>query len=340
MTGSHRRRELLAGRRCFATALACAAAHPLFGLRAQTLGRVYRLGILAMGAPTDVDEGGDAFDVELARLGFVKGVNLIVDSRFALSDRSRLDALALELVALKPDVILSTSGTRGAEALKKATTTIPIVFGASNDPVGAGLVESLARPGRNLTGSIVFGAQLDLKRLQILAEVLGKGATLAVLDGALGDARQREYRDHVGPNSFTPVTALHFVEVNKKADIAPAFERMARLRVNGVAINFSPLTAVNMDLIGGLVVQHRLAAIADGAGYARAGVLLAYSTDIGDLDRNAARYVAKILNGANPAELPVEHASKFSLVVNLKAARTLGVRVSRSVLARADVVIE
>ena len=172
--------------------------------------------------------------------------------------------------------------------------------------------------------------------------MLGKRATLAVLDftGRISEERKKEYRDNVAETSPTPVAGLEFVGVSNRDDFVPAFERMARLRVDGVVINFSPLTIVNVGLIAQLAVQHRLPAIGDGEGYAEAGMLLAYSTDFPDIARRAARYVAKILSGASPADLPVEYASKFGLTVNMKTARSLGIRMPTAVLVRADKVLE
>ena len=309
-------------------------------IRAQTGAPVKRIGILEMGDPPVDNEWVDWFAFELKGFGFVKGDNVIIDRRYASSDATRLDALARELVALKPDVLVSGSGTLGALAAKRATTTIPIVFVLSGDPVGVGLVKSLAHPGTNVTGNISDSRLLDLKRVQILAELVGKQASIAVIGENFSEARKKEFADLASPRSSTPVAEVRPVEIRTAADYEPAFEKIARARMSGVAINFSPLSSVNHELIAGLIAKHRLPAIADGRAYAEAGILLTYSTDFPSLMKRSAGFVARILKGAKPADIPVEHAARFVLVVNLKTARKLGVRVPPSVLAAAQKIIE
>jgi putative tryptophan/tyrosine transport system substrate-binding protein len=302
-------------------------------------GKVYSLGVLDMGNGPRSSVAGP-FEDELARLGFVEGVNLRTHVRFAGGDPARLAALAAELIALRPDIILSASGTRGALAVKRQTTSVPIVFTMSNDPVGAGLVTSLAHPGGNATGNVAFGDALDLKRLQILAQVMGARATLAVLDGELAEHRRVALRHQVAASGANPVARLRLIEVARAADLELAFEGMVRDGVRGVAVNFSPMTAVNDERIARLIVKHRLAAIGDGQAYVDGGVLLSYSTDQVEISSRAARYVAKILQGSKPGDLPVEHASKFVLIVNNKTAKALGIKIPPWILASAEKVID
>jgi putative ABC transport system substrate-binding protein len=156
----------------------------------------------------------------------------------------------------------------------------------------------------------------------------------------LTDARRREFVDLVSARGSTPVAELRFFEIRTVDDYEPAFDRVARDKMGGVAITFTPLSSVNQDLIAALITRHRLPAIADGRGYAEAGVLLTYSTDFPALMKRSAGFVAKILNGAKPADIPVEQASRFVLIVNLKTAKNLGIRVPRSILAAAQSIIE
>lgn len=334
-----RPRAAVIDRRRFGVSVAGAALVPLRLARAQVPGKVYQLGILAIGNPATAAAAPPPFAIELARLGFVEGVNLHTEVRFARSDPARLASLAAELVALRPDVILSASGTRGAVAVKRLTTSVPIVFAISNDPVGAGLVQSLAHPGENATGSTV-GDGLDVKRLQILAQTMGKQASVAVLDGALPESARGAFRQQVAASSANPVAALRFVEVATADDLERAFERMARDGVQGVAVNSSPLTAVNQERIAKLIVKHRIAAIGDGPTYTDGGVLLSYSVDQLELSRRAANYVAKIFRGSNPGDLPVEYASKFTLILNRKTAKVLGIQIPAWILAGAERVID
>lgn len=329
-----------ASRRAFCQALASGFVGAGSFAMAQAPGRTYRVGVLAMGNPPAQGAKPDIFIEELARLGFVQGRNLIVELRYARGDAALLDALAADLVAGNPDVLLVASGTRGALVAKRATTTIPIVFGASNDPVASGLVHSLSNPKGNLTGNALFGRQLDFKRLQLLVEVLGNGLDIAVLDVAMTEETRKEFLNHSAAGGALHGSRLHFFTVGSAEDLPRTFDEIVRRGFGAVAINSSPLTAVKQDQIAALVGKHRLAAIADGPGYSEAGMLLTYSIDFGDLDRRAAVYVERILNGSKPSDLPVERASKFQFIVNLKTAKALGIRVHPSTLMRADMVIE
>ena len=313
-----------------------------WGLRAgaaqtQPVKKAYRVGILVISSQRNSSEYLADILAGLARYGIVERTNLVVDYRFADGEISRLDSLARELVALQPDVIFTMGGTRAAQATMKATTSIPIVFEASGDPVGAGLVNSLSHPGRNLTGNAVFGAELDLKRLQMLSEALGHPADLAVFDDAISDTQRKSYLD---PSLDLGGAKLHFVGASNSRNLPDAFDQMTRLRVAGVLIAHSPFTAAHTETIAQHIAQHRLPAIADGEKYADAGILLTYTTDWRALFQRSADYLQRILKGAKPADLPVEHASHFEMVINLRTARALGLRLSPSFRLRADRVIE
>ena len=307
--------------------------------RAQPVKKAYRLGILCVLFQRDAYASELLPDIMagLARHGIVEGTNLVIDYRFADGEISRLEPLARELVALQPDVIFSWGGTRAALATKKATTSIPIVFEAVGDPVAAGLVNSLSHPGGNLTGNAVFGGELDLKRLQMLSEALGRPADLAVLGDSQGDSIRKSYLDR---SLDLGGAKLHFFEAGKTQDLSDAFEQMARLRVAGVLIAHSPFTSANYAAIAQHIARHRLPAIADGAQFADAGILLTYTTDWRALFQRSADYLQRILKGTKPADLPVDRASRFEMVINVRTARALGLSLSPSFRLRADRVIE
>src|SRR5260221_430716 len=236
-------------RRALSGAFACAVlAAPCF---ANAQAKSYRLGILEIGDSTQPSGEMNAFVEQLRRLGVVEGVNLTVDRRYAHRDRTRLDSLAAELVALKPDVIFSAGGTLGALAAQKATKTIPIVFDASNDPVTARLVASLPHPGGNLTGSALFGSQLDIKRLQILGEVVGDRSLIAVLGGLSSEESQKRQLVELA-TAVGRATRLRYFAADDAASYPPAFEQMVSERIDAIAITASPVVSTNSRLIAGL----------------------------------------------------------------------------------------
>jgi putative ABC transport system substrate-binding protein len=299
--------------------------------------KVHRIGFLIVGSPSASDEYAAGYAAEVERLGLQEGVNLITELRAAHGDMSRLEPLAAELVGLKPDVIV-VGGTRAALVLQKATKTIPIVFTAA-DPVSRGLVESLARPGGNLTGNAVL--ELDVKRAEILAEAAGSRATIAIVGGVPRPERLRqEWLSEIAAASMRRPEQMPLVEMPDAKSIAPAFEALVRLRANAAIFVSSPLLFHQQEQIAALAAKHRLAAIAEGREFALGGGLLSYSTDWADVGRRAARYVHKILSGALPADLPVEQTSRFKLIVNSKTAKSLGLEIPRSILLRADEVVE
>lgn len=243
-------------------------------------------------------------------------------------------------MALKPDVIIVASGTVGAFAARRATTTIPIVFYLVNDPVGTGLVQSLARPGGNLTGNAFFSKALDLKRFQLLTEVVGTAADIAVIDVSFSEPFKNEYLRQRPALPAGRVARTEFIEVKEAGDFDAAFERISRERFDAVAINQFPLASNHEARIAGLVARYRMPAVADGRNFAEAGVLLTYTTDTSELWPRTAQYVRKILNGAKPADLAVELVSRYEFIINLRTARNFGIKVPPSVLVRASRSIE
>jgi len=301
--------------------------------------RVYRLGLLLFGDPADFLKT-DYLRSELARLGYVQGINLVIDVRVAHNDRRRLDRAVAELVALEPDVIVASGGAYAAVAAQKATSTIPVVFPLVGDPVGRGLVASLGHPGGNLTGNSAMTGALDLKRVQILAEMVGPGARIGVVAGAVPDAAKAGLAQRYAALFPGGEGRLRVYFLEAPSRIEPLFERMARDRVEAVSISASPLAAASGLRMLAQLQRYRLPAICDSRGLAHAGLLLAYALDGAQVDQSTARYVQKILSGARPADLPVEQMSKVELVVNLKAAKALNLKVPAAILARADEVIE
>lgn len=310
-------------------------------VRAQAAAKVHRIGLLGISAPAPQSTVWNAFIGELRQRGYVEGQNLQIEGRNAGGDTARLDALAGELVALRVDLIFTMSGTFGALAAKRATGGIPIVMFTSADPVASGLVASLAHPGGNVTGNSIQGLVLGLKRLEILAEVVGKPARLAYLQRASVSTlpTQASYGRDLAAGARALGVELQPVSVRADDELPQLFEAMRRDGVEGLVVDNFGFSGLH-GTIASLAVSHRLATIAEGKGFADVGGLAAYGVNYDDLARRAAVYVDKILRGARAGDLPVEQASKFDLYINLKTARALGRTIPRALVLRADEVIE
>jgi putative ABC transport system substrate-binding protein len=305
---------------------------------AQQAGKVYRIGYLFEFSPPDpIPSPLRAFEETLRELGYVEGRNLAVERRFAAFQYDRLPELAADLVQLKPDVIV-TAGNLSIAALKHATTTVPIVMVWAADPVGAGLVTSLARPGGNITGAnLDFDPEFIAKQLAMLNEAVPKLSRVGILrqtgragaeTGALESAARK-----------LALTIL-FADVRTANDIEGAFATMTRSRAGAFLILGGSMTWASRQQIADLAVQHRLPGIHLLREYAEAGLLLTYGPNSVAQYRRAATYVDKILKGAKPGDLPVERPTKFELVINLKTAKALGLTIPPTLLLRADQVIE
>jgi putative ABC transport system substrate-binding protein len=298
---------------------------------AQQAARMHRIGWLSA-AP--VPDNLDAFRGGLRTLGYVEGSTIAIEQRYAVGNVS-LATAAAEAVRVKPDVIV-TDGSSGALALKPIVGSIPVVF-VSGDPLGLGLVPSLSRPGGGMTGLALVSRDLNVKRLQLLKEAFPGISRL----GVLYEARQ-------AVNFIPPIEAgarslglsLVPLEVKGPDDIEPAFARAVRERVDTVMPVSSALFDAEKHRLVSLAAKHRLPTMYEHRPYPEAGGLMSYGPDIHDVFRRAAGYVDRILKGARPADLPVEQPTKFELVVNLKAARAMGLVIPPSVLARADRLIE
>lgn len=307
--------------------------------QAKADGRAARIGVLVTSdRPTTPDSPLVAFLGELARGGWIEGRNLMVDWRYADGSLERLDVLAAELVALKPDVVFA--GTQPAAlAAKKATATIPIVFGHAPDPVEAGLIDSLVRPGGNVTGFASLNSELVVKRLEFLREALPACKRVAVLyQPDFGVATRQLAR--VEQVARTLGLEVVRVPVGAPQSYSAAFAQLARERPDGALVIESPGMYTNRQDIVRRMSDVRVPAVYGLQDFATAGGLASYSISIADQYRRAAGYVARILRGEKPSDLPVQQPLKFELVVNFKAAAGLGIKLPPSILVRVDRAIE
>jgi putative tryptophan/tyrosine transport system substrate-binding protein len=327
-------------RREFITLLGGAAAWPCVA-RAQRADRMRRIGVL-MNLAADDPEGQArvaAFLQGLQEAGWVVGRNAQIDIRWGLDgDPERIRKNVTESVALAPDALFATTFPIVA-ASQQATRAVPIVFAGLVDPVGAGLVASLARPGGNTTGFAAFEYGLSVKWLELLKQVAPGVTRVAVLRDSLTPVGigQLAAIQGVAPSFGVELTPL---VVRDAGEIEPAVAAFARNPSDGLIVTIGTLTDAHRDVIGKLAAHHRLPAVYPFPFFVRSGGLISYGPDIVDLYRRAAGYVDRILKGEKPADLPVQQATKIDLAINLKAAKALGLEVPASLLARADEVIE
>jgi len=307
---------------------------------AQEPAKVFRLGLLGTVPPTDPGtlRIWDGFLEGLRQLGYVEGQNLVIERRFSEGRYERLPALAAELVRLKVDVIVA-GGAPAPEAAQRATSTIPIVMLNHGDPVGSGLVASLARPGRNVTGLSFIAPDLVGKQLQLLKEVVPGISRVAVLSDPTVPAQALMLREaEVAARSLK--VQLQMLEARAPSDFASAFSAMTKDRAGALIVLGAVMFFIQRTRIVELAAQSRLPAMYWAKEFAEAGGLMAYGSNIREMYRRAATYVDRILKGAKPADLPVEQPTKFELVINLKTAKALGLTIPQSVLGRADEVIQ
>jgi putative ABC transport system substrate-binding protein len=300
--------------------------------QAQQTGTVWRIGVLMperAGALEAVVEG-------LRKLDYVEGRNIILEVRRAARD-DQLPKLATELVRLNPHVIVAVTG-RAALALKAATKTVPIVMASSGDAVGQGLVASLARPGGNVTGMTVVSPDLAAKRLQILKEAAPRAVRIGVIRCSEEDAVNKRQWSEVQPAAQQMGLHLVSILVRRPEELSRAFEGAMREKIEAILV--FDCSTLQPEQVKGLVSKSRLPALYPSPRWIQAGGLMSYGTNSEDLYRRAAVFVDKILKGAKPAELPVEQPTKFELIINLKAAKALGLTIPPSLLVRADQVIE
>ncbi|MDO8474840.1 MAG: ABC transporter substrate-binding protein [Candidatus Rokubacteria bacterium] len=305
--------------------------------RAQQAGKAHRIGFLSLGSGPAAPV--EAFREGLRELGYVEGRNLTIEYRWAAGKAGRLPEMAAELVRLKVEVIVGVT-TPVIEAAKRATSTIPIVMAAVADPVGSGLVAGLARPGGNVTGLTLMSTELVGKRLQLVRELLPKATRVAVLSYHGYTSATRPYLEQMRAAAQQMGIQLVVQEVNEARDLPDAFTAMQRERAQALDVRASPFSTENAKRIVELAAQHRLPAMYDVRSFVEAGGLVSYGPSGLEIFRRAAFYVDRILKGAKPADLPIEQPTKFELVINLRAARALGLTIPPALLARADQVIQ
>jgi putative tryptophan/tyrosine transport system substrate-binding protein len=325
-------------RREFITLLGCTAAAWPLAVRAQQPAKMRRIGVLTNLASDDPEWQTriGAFLQGLQELGWVIGRSVRLEYRWA-TDAASIPKYAAELIALAPDVILANANP-SVWALQRATRTLPIVFVAATEPVGSGLVESMARPGGNATGfaSAEFGT--SVKWLELLKEIAPRATRAAVLQDAPSGGASQFAAIQAVAGSFGVV--LSSVAVNDVGEIERSVAAFARAPDGGLIVSRGALTITHRDLIVKLAAQHRLPAVYPLRLFVTAGGLISYGPDIVDQFRLAAGYVDRILKGEKPSDLPVQAPTKYELVINLKTATTLGLEVPATLLARADEVIE
>ena len=327
-------------RRKLVIAFGAGALAASFSPFAQLKGKVWRVGYLSQAnRPVSLDAyTTGAFLQGMRDLGYVEGRNLVMEWRFADNDHERLSGLAANLVQLNVDVIVAVS-LPGARAAQKATAEIAVVFGGIGDPVGLGLVKSLAHPGGNLTGLSNQAVDVGAKQLEILRDMVPKLARLAVLSNPKSSGSKAVERIVEASAQKSGVKVLQ-MEARTPQEIEAAFSGMARQNVGAVLVTRDPFLNRQLRQIADLAAKNRLPAIAGIGEYVEAGGLVSYGASITDMWRRVATHVDKILKGAKPADLPVEQPTKFELFINGKTAKALGLKIPQSLLISADKVIE
>ncbi len=303
----------------------------------QSAKKTPRVGFLSLNRLTVQKDRVEAFREALRKLGYIDGQNIAVDYRFADNDTERIAKLAAELVRLKVDVIV-TSGSSATRPAKEATSTIPIVMMSDNDPVASGFVASLARPGGNITGLTNVSGDLGDKRLELLKEIVPKLSRVAVLRD-LTNVTEGIREDEIEPTARVLKIQTQRFELAKIQDFDGQFQAIMKWRPGGLMIAGGPLMNGHRKRIIEFSAQSKLPAMYQRDEFVEAGGLVSYATSVIDLSRRAATHVDKILKGTKPSDIPVEQPTKFELVINLKAAKQIGLTIPPNVLARADKVI-
>ncbi len=314
-----------------------ALAAPLAAFAQLPAARMHRIGFLGSASAATYARQLEGLRAGLRELGYVEGKNLVIEFRWAEGNYDRLPELAAELVGLKVDLIV-THGTPGTRAAKQVTTTIPIVMAVSGDAVTTGLVASFARPGGNITGSSHFSPELNAKQLELLKDALPRIRRVAVLFNS-GNAVNATALQAMEVTAKSLKLELQPFDVRSPGDFNSAFAEMSKRRVEAVAIVDDPMLIANAGAIASLAAKHRIPSIGFSA-LAEAGGLMAYGVNFPELFRRAALFVDKILKGAKPSDIPVEQPTKFDMIVNMKTAKALGIKIPNSILVRTDKVIK
>jgi putative ABC transport system substrate-binding protein len=305
---------------------------------AQQPAKIPRIGFLITSSPSTIAPRMDAFRQGLRELGYVEGKNIVIERRHADGKSDRLPALAVELVNLKVDVIV-TSGPTATRPAKEATSSIPIVMTFDDDPVGSGFVASLARPGGNITGLSTLSPEISGKQLELLKEIVPRLGRVAVIGTSTRQGTSQTLKEMELAAGVLGVK-LQYLDIQSPKDIETAFRVASKERADAVLVLQSPVLYSQRVQIADLALKSRLPVISSRREFVEDGGLMSYGVSTFDLDRRAATYVDKILKGAKPADLPVEQPTKFELIINLKAANQIGLTIPPNVLARADKVIK
>jgi putative tryptophan/tyrosine transport system substrate-binding protein len=309
-----------------------------FPVEAQQPKKIPRIGFLFAATPSANSERLKGFRQGLRELGYIEEKNILIEQRYAEGNIDRLPALAGDLVQLKLDVIVSATSP-GTRSLKAATNTIPIVMAQDTDPVGNKFVASLAQPGGNITGLSTIAPELSGKRLELLKEIVAKLSRVAVL-GTSTTGNNGPILKELEPAAITLKIQLQYLDVESPNDIDTALQKAITGHADGMlTLNSAVLNSHRKQLIN-LAIRNRLPAIHSGPEWINDGGLMTYGVNLFDLYRRAAVYVDKILKGAKPADLPVEQAKKFELVINLKTAKQIGLTIPQWTLMKADRVIK
>jgi putative tryptophan/tyrosine transport system substrate-binding protein len=324
-------------RRAFLATVAGGLLAAPLAAQAQQAEKVYRVGILSAGHQS-LRETDAVFPQALRELGWIEGKNVVFETRYADDRLDRLPELAAELIRLKVDLIV-TYGTLAPLAAKRATATIPIVMSSAGDPLGSGLVASLARPGGNVTGLSMMVPEMGGKRLQMLKQVLPGVSRVAILWNAANPYPALVFRQTEGAARGLGIQ-LQSLEVRSPGDFHRALEAAARQRAGALLTVEDPLIVGQRTQILDFTAKNRLPAMHGLREFVEVGGLMSYGVSLADLRRRSAGYVDRILKGAKPGDLPIEQPTKFELVINLKTAKALGLTIPPSLLQRADQVIE
>jgi len=317
------------------TVVLIAYVHPAVAQQPQ---KIPRIGFLAGVYPATILARTEALRQGLRERGYVEGKNIAIEWRYAEGKPDRLPALAAELVRLKVDVIV-TGGGPATRSAKEATSTIPIVMAQADDPVGSGLVASLARPGGNITGLSTLAPEMSGKQLEILKEILPRLSRVATLGTSTRPGTAQSIKE-IELAAGALGVQLQYLDVIATKDIETAFREASRARADAVLVLGSPVLNSQRKQILDLAVKSRLPATYSSPEYVEDGGLMTYGVSVSDLFRRTATYVDKIVKGAKPADLPVEQPKKFEFIINLKTAKQIGLTVPPNVLARADKVIK
>ncbi|PYM14385.1 MAG: ABC transporter substrate-binding protein [Candidatus Rokuibacteriota bacterium] len=324
-------------RRSFVLAITLSILASPVAVAAEQPGRA-RIGVLSTSSVSDGLEMFKVFQERLREFGYVEGQNVVFEFRGADGKNERLSSLARELLRLNVDVMV-TVGTPAAAAAKEATAVTPIITAVVADPVGAGIVTGLARPGGNVTGIADLDAELSGKRLQLLGEVVPGLSRVAVMWKTGNPAHKSALRE-IETAAKSSGVQVQAVDVRAPSEFAAAFASMTRARAGALLLLADSMFSLYRAELLDATAKNRLPAIFWSRRFAEAGGLMSYGTNYPDLFRRAAEYVARVLKGARPADLPIEQPTKFELVINMKTARALGLSIPPSVLLRADQVID